>query len=92
MHRPVLVTGASSGIGEAIAVHLAQKGFTVFAGARRVDKLMALSGLGGGRIRPVALDVTDPESISAAMDVVSQRRRAAFRPRQQCGRLSRRPG
>lgn len=71
MHQSILVTGASSGIGEAIAVHLAHKGFKVFASARRIEKLSALSGLGAGRIQPIALDVTEPRSISAAMDAIN---------------------
>ena len=71
MHKPVLVTGASSGIGEAIAVHLAHKGFKVFAGARRIEKLNTLAGLGQGRITPIALDVTDTASIKTAMDEIN---------------------
>lgn len=67
MHKPVLVTGASSGIGEATAVHLARKGFKVFAGARRAEKLKTLSGLGDGRIIPITLDVTNEQSIKDAM-------------------------
>lgn len=66
MLQTVLVTGASSGIGEAAAVYLAQKGFRVFAAARSADKLKSLQGLAGGRISPVTLDVTDPASIEAA--------------------------
>lgn len=72
MHKPVLVTGASSGIGEAIAVHLAHKGFKVFAGARRIEKLQSLSGMGGGQITPVALDVTDKASIETAMSQIAE--------------------
>ncbi len=71
MLKPVLVTGASSGIGEAIAVHLAHKGFRVFAAARRIEKLRALSGLGEGRISPVSLDVNDPASIERALAEIS---------------------
>ncbi|WP_425408885.1 SDR family oxidoreductase [Hyphococcus sp.] len=67
MHQSVLVTGASSGIGEATAVHLAHKGFRVFAAARRIEKLNALKALGGGKITPVALDVTDDASIKTAL-------------------------
>lgn len=70
MYKSVFVTGASSGIGEACAVHLAQKGFRVFAGARRVEKLQALTGLAGGRIIPVELDVTDEGSIARAVEHV----------------------
>lgn len=67
MHQSVLVTGASSGIGEATAVHLAHKGFRVFAAARRIEKLNELSALGGGRITPVPMDVTDQTSIADAL-------------------------
>ncbi len=71
MHRSVLVTGASSGIGEATAVHLAHKGFRVFAAARRLQKLNELSGLGGGRIVPIAMDVTDEASIAQALQKIA---------------------
>jgi len=68
LYKSVLITGASSGIGEAIAVRLAAEGFPVWAGARRQDRLASLEGLGGGRIRSLALDVTSPQSIAAAFD------------------------
>lgn len=67
MYQSVLVTGASSGIGEATAILLAHKGFRVFAAARRIEKLNQLSGLGGGRITPIAMDVTDEASIGKAL-------------------------
>ena len=67
MFKPVLVTGASSGIGEATAVTLAHKGFRVFAAARRIEKLNNLSALGHGRITPVAMDVTDESSVEKAV-------------------------
>ena len=71
MHQSVLVTGASSGIGEETAVFLAHKGFRVFAAARRVDQLNELSALGAGRITPLAIDVTDEASIAAAMNAIA---------------------
>lgn len=67
MYKPILVTGASSGIGEATAILLAQKGFRIFAAARRVDKLKALEGLGGGRISALAMDVTQTDSVAGAL-------------------------
>ncbi len=70
MYKSVLVTGASSGIGEATALALAHRGFKVFAGARRIEKLKALEGLGHGRITALALDVTDAMSISAAVAAI----------------------
>ena len=55
-----VVTGASSGIGAATARRLVQEGFDVVAGARRRDRLDALSDELGDRLRPVTLDVTSP--------------------------------
>jgi len=72
LHKPVLVTGASSGIGEATAVHLAHKGFKVYAAARSVDKLKTLAGLGGGGIEPLEMDVTDEGSIERALGVIGE--------------------
>ncbi len=71
MYNSILVTGASSGIGEATAIHLAHQGFRVFASARRTEKLKEISGLGGGRITPVQMDVTDENSINAALEKIA---------------------
>lgn len=72
MYKPILVTGASSGIGEATAILLAQKGFKVFAAARRVDRLKALEGLQGGRITAVSLDVADEASVANAVASINE--------------------
>ena len=61
--RVAVVTGASSGIGEASARELAAQGFHVVVGARRVDRLEALATQIGGTALP--LDVTDAESCTA---------------------------
>jgi NADP-dependent 3-hydroxy acid dehydrogenase YdfG len=62
--RPLaVVTGASSGIGAATARALADDGFHVLVGARRVDRLEALADEIGGTARH--LDVTDDESVHA---------------------------
>lgn len=58
-----VVTGASSGIGAATAVALAEAGFDVVVGARRVDKLQAVAEPIGARA--LALDVTDDASVAA---------------------------
>ncbi|HEX4721820.1 MAG TPA: SDR family oxidoreductase [Pseudonocardiaceae bacterium] len=62
--RPVaVVTGASSGIGEATARHLAKDGFHVVLGARRMDRLARIADEIDGTA--LALDVTDPDSVTA---------------------------
>ena len=57
-----VVTGASSGIGEATARRLVKEGFQVVAAARRIDRLTELAAQTG--VRPIRLDVTDPESVA----------------------------
>jgi NADP-dependent 3-hydroxy acid dehydrogenase YdfG len=61
--RTAVVTGASSGIGAATARALAQAGFRVYVGARRLDRLREVAEPIGATARP--LDVTDLESIRA---------------------------
>lgn len=68
----VLVTGASTGIGAAAALHLAGLGHGVFAGVRRVEDGEALRRRGGARIIPVLLDVTDGASIADAAQRVAE--------------------
>jgi NAD(P)-dependent dehydrogenase (short-subunit alcohol dehydrogenase family) len=67
----VVVTGASSGIGRATALHLAAGGHHVYAGVRKPDDGVALQRDARGEITPLILDVTDAEQISAAVDTVS---------------------
>ncbi|MEN8582245.1 oxidoreductase [Burkholderia sp. RS01] len=68
MSQPVaFVTGASTGIGFESAQKLAAYGFTVYAGARRVDRMEPLKAHG---VNVLELDVTDEESMKAAVDTV----------------------
>jgi NAD(P)-dependent dehydrogenase (short-subunit alcohol dehydrogenase family) len=67
----VLVTGASTGIGRACAEHLDGLGFTVFAGVRKQSDADSLRELGAARIQPVMLDVTDGDSIAAAVATIA---------------------
>lgn len=63
MQRSVLITGASTGIGQACAIHLAQRGWRVFAGVRRTTDGRRLTKA-APRITPLVLDVTNPVHIS----------------------------
>lgn len=63
----VLITGASSGFGEAMARRFVQNGHQVIAAARRADRLQALQQELGEQLLPVVLDVTDKSSIQAML-------------------------
>jgi 3-hydroxy acid dehydrogenase/malonic semialdehyde reductase len=63
----VLVTGASSGFGAAIARKFASQGHRVIAAARRKDRLDKLAAEFGNAVLPVQLDVTSQESIDRAI-------------------------
>ena len=64
MTRSVLITGCSTGIGQALALALHQRGLSVLATARRPDSLAALAAQG---IRTAALDVDSEASIATLM-------------------------
>jgi len=69
-NRVALVTGASRGIGEAIARRLASEGATVLAAARSIpslDRVVAEISSAGGTARAIALDVSESASIDAAV-------------------------
>jgi NADP-dependent 3-hydroxy acid dehydrogenase YdfG len=63
MKRTAVVTGGSSGIGAATARALAEAGYRVILGARRLERLQALAAEIGGEA--IELDVTVPDSVAA---------------------------
>jgi NADP-dependent 3-hydroxy acid dehydrogenase YdfG len=74
--KVVVITGASSGLGEAAARYLAERGATVVLGARRVDRIQALAGeieKAGGKAFAQATDVTDAAQVQALVDAAVER-------------------
>ena len=67
--RTVLITGCSSGIGEETARHLNERGWTVYATARRPESIQGLADIG---CTTLALDVTDEDSMRAAVEAVHE--------------------
>lgn len=71
-NKTVIITGASSGIGEATAKRLAKEGANVVLGARRADKLQAIADAiteAGGRAAVQELDVVDPAQNEAIVQL-----------------------
>ncbi|GAB6165261.1 oxidoreductase [Thermostilla marina] len=69
--RVAWVTGASAGIGRAVAAALTDAGFHVYASARRTARLAELES---ARITPLPLDVTDPDAVVRAASQIEQER------------------
>jgi NAD(P)-dependent dehydrogenase (short-subunit alcohol dehydrogenase family) len=67
----VLITGASSGIGETCALMLHARGYQVFAGVRGTAAAERLRARGSARLCPVELDVTDAASIATSLGTVT---------------------
>ena len=70
-NKVIFLTGASSGIGEALALALAKRGVTLGLIARREEELRDLARRceeAGGRARAIPCDVTDPEAIQTAAE------------------------
>ena len=67
--KVVLVTGASSGLGKDFAKALAAEGMTVYAAARRLEKMKDLKKLG---ITPLPMDITKERDVQAAVKAISK--------------------
>lgn len=73
--KVVVITGASSGLGEATARHLSGQGATVVLGARRVDRLQSLADTltnGGGKALAMATDVVHRDQVRKLVDAAVQ--------------------
>ncbi|TMK56272.1 MAG: SDR family oxidoreductase [Actinobacteria bacterium] len=70
--RTVLVTGASTGIGRATALRLDGDGWRVFAGIRDPADGESLRAAASERLLPVTLDVTEPEKVAAAAELIER--------------------
>ena len=69
----VLVTGCSSGIGRATALHLARRGLVVFATVRKESDVENLRALNQPNLVPVCpLDLSRPEHIPAVVETIRQ--------------------
>lgn len=75
-HQAILVTGASTGIGRAIAEKLVAEGYFVYAGARKQADLDALDAI--DNVRAVRLDVTVDDEIAAAVALVQAEGRGLY--------------
>jgi NAD(P)-dependent dehydrogenase (short-subunit alcohol dehydrogenase family) len=67
----VVVTGASTGIGEVCALYLDKLGFKVFAGVRKKIDSDNLKNKASGRLDTIFIDITDAESIASAKESVA---------------------
>jgi NAD(P)-dependent dehydrogenase (short-subunit alcohol dehydrogenase family) len=79
MQEIVIITGASSGIGDATARELASRGFHILAGVRNDRDADAIRGAG---IEPLIIDITNPDHIRALATRVHGDPQGG-----QCGRL-----
>lgn len=66
-----MITGASTGIGQACALYLDKLGFQVFAGVRKQVDVNTLQRKASSRLTPIFIDVTKAESITSAAQTVA---------------------
>lgn len=70
--KSIFITGASKGIGKITALYLAERGFRVFAGFRKMEDGEMLKDEGSGNVVPIRIDVTKPEMIAEAFSVIGK--------------------
>lgn len=67
-NKSVLVTGGSSGMGKDFAKCLAEKGYKVYAAARRIEQMEDLRSLG---VTPIKMDITNEQEIQACINRIN---------------------
>src|SRR4030095_2010940 len=73
--KVVVITGASSGLGEAAARLLSAQGAIVVLGARRADRIQSIANelsANGGRALAITTDVTNPDQVKKLVDTAVQ--------------------
>ena len=71
-NKAILITGSSTGIGKATALYLDKLGFKVYAGVRKQADGDNLKKEASENLTPIILDVTDAESIDAAVSIIEK--------------------
>jgi NAD(P)-dependent dehydrogenase (short-subunit alcohol dehydrogenase family) len=70
--KTVVITGASTGIGRACALHMDRLGWRTFAGVREESDAASLRAAASDRLTPIFLDVSQPRSVMEAEQLVSR--------------------
>jgi len=70
--KVILITGTSTGIGRATALHLDKLGFTVFAGVRKEKDAESLRQSASPNLVPIMIDMNDGDSIEKAFEQISK--------------------
>ncbi len=72
LEKTILITGASTGIGEAAVLYLDRLGYRVFAGVRKPQDAERIASQVSARVTPLFMDIADDEAIQAAVQVLRE--------------------
>ena len=71
-NKTIVITGSSTGIGKACALHLDKLGYNIYAGVRKQTDGDRLREEASDKLVPIILDVTDADSITAAVSTIER--------------------